>query len=221
MFFISKYLRKLKYVCALKLKINIMKKIILTAIAVFAFATGYSQEEGKFRVGLDFGYTIPSNGGGGVLLSIEPKYNLKDNMNVGLRIGAAAMVRDLNRNGESTSAKISANGSYVGTYDYYFNNSGGSFVPYVGGGVGYYSIANVEFDDVNSSTETVGLDATGKFGGLLRGGFEWGKFRMGLEYNLVPKSTLQDVSGAEVGTIANSYLGIHLGFYLGGGKWNK
>ncbi|SHG98473.1 outer membrane protein X [Flavobacterium micromati] len=198
-----------------------MKKIILAAIAVLAFANGHSQVEGKFRVGLDLGYTVPSNGGGGILFSIEPKYNIKDNMNVGLRIGAAAMVRDINTQGESTSAKISANGSYVGTYDYYFNKSGSSFVPYIGGGAGFYSIANVEFDNVQSSNDTVGLDASGKFGGLVRGGFEYGKFRMGLEYNLVPKSTLQNISGAEVGTIANSYLGIHLGFYIGGGKWGK
>jgi len=197
-----------------------MKKIILSAIAVFALTNIYSQEEGKFRVGLDLGYTVPSNGGGGVLFSIEPKFNLKDNMNVGLRIGGAAMVRDIKSDGESTSAKISANGSYVGTYDYYFNNSGGSFVPYIGGGAGYYSIANVEFDDVESSSD-VALDANGKMGGLIRGGFEWGKFRMGVEYNFVPKSDLQDMSGEKVGSISNTYLGIHLGFYLGGGKWGR
>jgi outer membrane protein W len=198
-----------------------MKKIILTALAVFALANGYSQEEGKFRVGLDLGYTVPSNGGGGILFSLEPKYNLKDNMNVGLRIGAAAMVRDISTDGGgTTSAKISANGSYVGTYDYYFNNSGSSFVPYIGGGAGYYSIANVEFDDVETSSN-VGLDASGKMGGLIRGGFEWGKFRMGIEYNLVPKSELQDLSGTKLANVSNSYLGIHLGFYVGGGKWGK
>jgi len=197
-----------------------MKKIILTVAAVCAFASGYAQKEGSFRVGLDLGYTIPSNGGGGVLFSIEPKYNIKENMNVGLRIGSAAMVRDIATDGESTSAKISANGSYVGTYDYYFNKSGKSFVPYVGAGAGYYSIANVEFNS-NNSSEQIGLDASGKMGGLVRAGFEWGKFRMGLEYNLVPKSTLQNTSGNEVGTISNSYLGIHLGFYVGGGKWGK
>lgn len=199
-----------------------MKKIVLAAMAVFAFANGYSQEEGKFRVGLDLGYTVPSNGGGGILFSLEPKYNLKDNMNVGLRIGAAAMVRDIKTDGETTSAKISANGSYVGTYDYYFNNSGSSFVPYIGGGVGYYSIANVEFDNLDDdSSETASLDASGKMGGLIRGGFEWGKFRMGIEYNLVPKSELQDTSGSKISDISNSYLGIHLGFYVGGGKWGK
>ncbi|WP_300978100.1 hypothetical protein [Flavobacterium sp.] len=197
-----------------------MKKIILTGLAVFAFTFANAQEKGKFRVGLDLGYTIPSNGGGGILISLEPKYNIADNMNVGLRIGSAAMVRDIETNSISSSAKISANGSYVGTYDYYFNGSGKSFVPYVGAGAGYYSIANVEFD-TNNNNDAIGLDANGKMGGLLRAGFEWGKFRMGLEYNLVPKSTLQNINGDKVGTISNSYLGIHLGFYVGGGKWSK
>lgn len=197
-----------------------MKKIVLSALAVFAFGLANAQEEGKFRVGLDLGYTVPSNGGGGVLFSLEPKYNIKDNMNVGLRIGAAAMVRDIQDNGETTSAKVSANGSYVGTYDYYFNGSGSSFVPYLGGGVGYYSIANVEFDDVDSSSD-VSLDASGKMGGLIRGGFEWGKFRMGLEYNFVPKSNLQNMSGDKIASVSNTYLGIHLGFYVGGGKWGR
>ena len=44
---------------------------------------------------------------------------------------------------------------------------------------------------------------------------------MGLEYNLVPKSNLQDLNGASVAKVSNSYLGIHLGFYVGGGKWGK
>jgi hypothetical protein len=141
-------------------------------------------------------------------------------MNVGLRIGIAAIVRDINDSGNTTSAKVAANGSYVATYDYYFNGAGKSFVPYIGAGAGYYSIANVEFDDTDNS-DNVMVDATGKMGGLVRGGFEWGKFRMGLEYNLVPESTLQDINGNNQGTVANSYVGIHLGFYVGGGKWGK
>ncbi len=196
-----------------------MKKIIVTVVAIFAFANGYSQKEGGFRVGLDLG-VVPTNGGGGALFSLEPKYNIKDNMNVGLRIGVAAIVRDINDSGATTSAKVAANGSYVATYDYYFNGAGKSFVPYIGAGAGYYSIANVELDDTANS-DNVMVDATGKMGGLVRGGFEWGKFRMGLEYNLVPESTLQDINGNNQGTVANSYVGIHLGFYLGGGKWGK
>jgi hypothetical protein len=197
-----------------------MKKIILAAFITLIFANVYSQKQGGFRVGLDLGYTVPSNGGGGLLLSIEPKYNIQENMNIGLRIGAAAMIRDIQDNGNTTSAKVSANGSYVATYDYYFNKAGKSFVPYIGGGAGYYSIANVEFSDAVDSDQ-MAIDAAGKMGALLRGGFEWGKFRMGLEYNLVPESNLQDMNGNNLGTVSNTYLGIHLGFYVGGGKWGK
>lgn len=196
-----------------------MKKTFLVVAAFLVFANGYSQKKSGFRVGLDFGF-VPANGGAGLLVSIEPKYNIKDNMNVGLRIGVVGIVRDLNDSGANTSAKVSANGSYVATYDFYFNKSGKSFVPYLGGGVGYYSIANVEFDDA-SNLENINIAASGKMGGLVRGGFEWGKFRMGLEYNLVPESTLRDINGNNRGTVSNTYVGIHLGFYIGGGKWGN
>lgn len=197
-----------------------MKKIVLSVIGLMSFAFASAQVEGKFRVGLDLGYTIPSSGGGGILFSLEPKYNIKDNMNVGLRIGSAAMVKNIESTiGTTVEAEIGANSSFVGTYDYYFKGNS-SFVPYVGGGAGIYSLANLEVNS-GSSTTTTEIDSNSKFGGLLRGGFEWGKFRMGLEYNLVPKSNIQNTSGTTVGTAKNSYLGIHLGFYIGGGKWGK
>lgn len=197
-----------------------MKKIILLVLVVLASVNGYSQEKGRFRVGLDFGY-VPSNGGGGGMFSIEPKYNLTDNMNVGLRLGVAGIAKDIQTDsGQSTTAKISANGSFLGTYDYYIHIGKMSFVPYIGAGVGYYEIANVEFDD--STSEDISPDSTGEMGGLIRGGFEWGKLRVGLEYNFVPDSKLQDANGNVTDvSVANSYLGIHIGFYLGGGKWGR
>ena len=195
-----------------------MKKIILLVLLALVFTNGYSQKKGAFRVGLDFGY-VPSSEGWGGLISIEPKYNLTDNMNVGLRLGAAGIAKDVEvNNGQSTTAKIAANGSFVGTYDYYFHIGSMSFVPYLGVGFGYYEIANIEFDD--STSETVTPDSSGEMGGLIRGGFEWGKLRVGVEYNIVPDSKLQDSNGNVTDvTVANSYVGISIGFYLGGGKW--
>jgi outer membrane protein X len=196
-----------------------MKKIMVLIFMVLALSQGYSQKKGAFRVGLDFGY-VPTGGGGGGMISLEPKFNLTDNMNVGLRLGAAGIARDIqNISGQSTTAKVSANGSLIGTYDYYLHKSGSSFAPYIGAGVGYYEIANVEFND-NSNT-TITPDSTSEFGGLIRAGFEWGKFRMGVEYNLIPDSTIKDTNGVDKGTVANSYVGLHLGFYLGGGKWGN
>lgn len=197
-----------------------MKKVVLLALMSLAVANGYSQEKGKFRVGLDVGY-VPAGGGGGGLLSLEPKYNIADNMNVGLRLGGAAVVRDLkSTDNEEFTAKVAGIGSYVGTYDYYFNNSGGNFVPYVGGGIGYYTLANVEVDDTADDT-AYSPSVSGVMGGLIRGGFEWAGFRMGLEYNFLPQSDIQDMDGDKVGTAKNAYLGIHIGFFVGGGKWGK
>lgn len=198
-----------------------MKKIILLALITLAVANGYSQKKGGFRVGLDFGY-VPTGGGGGGMFSLEPKYNLVDNMNVGLRLGAAGMAKDIqtNNTNQSTTAKVSANSSIVGTYDYYIHKSGGSsFAPYIGAGIGYYSLANVELDTNTSQELTPAV--TGEMGGLIRAGFEWGKFRMGVEYNFVPESDLQSANGVKIGTASNAYAGIHLGFFIGGGKWGK
>ena len=193
------------------------------ALITLAVANGYSQEQGKFRVGLDLGF-VPASGGAGVMLSIEPKYNMADNMNVGLRIGIAGIARDVQDDVNNPSAKIAANNSYVGTYDYYFHKSGlgSSFAPYVGAGFGYYSLANVEIDNTdNSVPDSFSPAVSGKMGGLIRAGFEWGKFRMGLEYNIVPDSDLENLNGVIIGPVKNAYLGIHLGFFLGGGKWGK
>ncbi len=198
-----------------------MKKIILLLLLALTFTNGYSQEKGKFRVGLDLGF-VPASGGGGGMLSIEPKLNIKDNMNVGLRIGGAAVVRDLvTTDNEEFTAKVAGISSFVGTYDYYFHKSGSSFAPYVGGGIGYYSLANVEVDDSSAESEELDPAVSGVFGGLIRGGFEWSGFRMGLEYNFIPDSDIENIGGEKVGTAKNAYLGIHIGFFVGGGKWGK
>lgn len=200
-----------------------MKKIILLAFMTLAVAKGYSQEEGKFRVGLDFGF-VPASSGGGGLISLEPKLNINDNMNVGLRIGAAGVVRDLVSNdNEEITAKVAGISSILGTYDYYFHESGSgnSFAPYIGGGIGYYSLANVEVDDSEVDDSELNPEVSSKFGGVIRGGFEWGGFRMGLEYNFIPDSDLESIDGEKIGTAKNSYLGISIGFFIGGGKWSK
>lgn len=203
-----------------------MKKIILLTLITLAVANGYSQEKGKLRVGLDFGY-VPASGGGGGLISLEPKFNINENMNVGLRLGGAAVVRDLvsNDEEEEISAKAAGISSILGTYDYYFHKSGSgsSFAPFIGGGIGYYSLANVEVDEDDSDVESSEYNPSvaSKFGGVIRGGFEWAGFRMGLEYNFIPDSELENLDGEKIGTAKNSYVGISIGFFVGGGKWGK
>lgn len=173
-----------------------------------------AQEVGKVRVGFNFGYAIP-DGGGGLSYSIEPKYNLKENMMVGLKLGAALMLKNIEGEGNegTLEADLAATGYYLGTFDYYFHKSG-SFAPYVGAGLGFYKIASLEVNNV-------AFDASNQFGGLMRCGFELGKFRLGAEYNLIPKSDLEDLNGNPAGESVNSFINIHLGFFFGGGQWSN
>lgn len=203
-----------------------MKKILLLGlITLGGFFQMNAQNANTFRFDFDLGYAIPQAGGGGFALYLEPKWNIKDNMNVGLRLGAAGLIKELNTNGNTTEGEIGTNTSYLGTYDYFFSDGSSSFVPFVGGGVGYYSLASVKFDDLDNGddfNQSTDLKVSGKLGGMLRAGFNWGRFKVSLDYNLVGKSDLQDMDGNVVGTTKNGYFGISLGVFAGGGgKWGR
>jgi outer membrane protein X len=200
------------------------KSMIVMAFLIFGIlGLANAQEKGKFRVGLDLGYTVPSSGGGGFLFYLEPKYNIQDNMNIGLRIGGAAMVRDFvyYSNIDEGSAKVAINGSYVLTYDYYFKTEGSNFAPFIGAGLGWMNFASVEFDTTVDPDDYGTLSGNSAFAPVLRAGFEAAKFRLSLDYNFVPKSDLVNLQGNVIGESANAYLGIAIGFYVGGGKWRN
>ena len=198
--------------------------IVVLAVLIFGVTfTANAQEKGKFRVGLDLGYAAPMAGGGGMLFYLEPKYNIQDNMNIGLRIGGAAMVRDLviYSNSDDASAKLAINGSYVLTYDYYFKTPGSNFAPFVGAGLGWMNFASIEVDTTVDPEDYGTLSGNSAFAPVIRAGFESSKFRLSLDYNIVPKSELINTQGTVIGETGNAYLGIAVGFYVGGGKWRN
>jgi outer membrane protein X len=192
-----------------------MKQIIcsLMALAIIQFSLAQGTDTvrvfKKFKVDVSLGYAIPlsssvSSGGsggynGGAIFAVEPKYAFADAFALGLRIEAAALVHEYTNN-YSQTVKGKANVSYLLTGDYYFSNK--SFRPFLGAGLGVFTIANVDSSTVNSNSNTI--PTTSQFGGLLRVGFEAGHFRLGVEYNIVG-------SGA-------SYLGLKVGVCIGGGR---
>jgi hypothetical protein len=198
-----------------------MKKLIFTMYLTFVVAIVSAQQQGAFRVGFDFGIAVPK-GGAGLLAAIEPKYNIADNMNVGLRLGSAILAKEIeyNTSSEEVKAEVGVNAAMLLTYDYYLNKGGRSAF-YIGGGAGFFGLANVKVDEENSPDEISTVGVNRKAGGMVRLGFESGKFRMGVEYNLIPETELQNMNGTIVGTSRNSYAGMHMGFYFGGGKWGK
>ena len=190
-----------------------MNTIKTACLIGFSLLSGVlaAQEKGSFRFGGDLGYMMPKDGGG-ISYHIEPKYYITDQINVGFKYGGTASVRiaeSTHPDLEGEEADLGFSATYLGTADYYLNTSDHAFVPYVGGGVGVFHTANVTFSDDFRAGEST------KFGGMVRGGFETGRFRMGVEYMLIPETKLESVLlGKQAGTISNSYLNIHVGYFI-------
>jgi outer membrane protein X len=73
------------------------------------------KKRGGFRVGLDLGYTVPSMVVKVFILDGKPN-NIKDNIMLVYVLVQQRWLAISNLNNNNTTAKISANGSYVGTY---------------------------------------------------------------------------------------------------------
>ena len=201
-----------------------MKKLLTLCLFIGLSTLTFAQQAGKFRIGMDLGPAIPKNGGIGALVNIEPKINVRDNLNVGIRLGIAGLAKDVTYFdiSQDYEGEVSANVSVAGTLDYYFNNGGSNFAPYIGAGFGYYALSSVEIDaGAIDDTDVGNLEANFKWSPMLRAGIELGRFRMGAEYNFIPPSNLQDTSGAVIGEAINQYFGFTFGFYVGGGRWRK
>lgn len=181
----------------------------MTALAIGAviFTNAQTEQTFKpFKVDIALGYAIPSGSGSkaGGLLAIEPKYALNDNLTLGLRMEMAATAQGTTVNNEFKEGNVKASGSYLATADYYFNTN--RFRPFVGAGAGIYTNASA---DLGEATTSADVQKANKFGFAPRAGFEFGHFRTAVEYNVAGKS----------GSLNHNYLGIKLGFFIGGGRY--
>lgn len=192
--------------------------LALGAMTSFSVMAQSKTDLKPFKVDVSLGYAMPGGTGAksGVLFAIEPKYAVINNLSLGLRMEAAVIARFSGYNDEGTvnSASVKAAGSYLATGDYYFSDNY-SLRPFAGAGAGIFSLASAEFDSNQGA-----ISGGSKFGGMVRTGIEMKHFRLGVEYNIVPKTTFTgfDNNGDEAKlTSKNSYLGIKLGVCIGGG----
>jgi hypothetical protein len=201
-----------------------MKKLFSVLVLLLLLHTAYGQRSGGFRFQMDLGAAVPKNGGIGVLFNLEPQILVKSNLAIGLRIGAAGLAKDVTYFDipEDYQGEISANTSLTGTVNYYFNKGESRVAPYIGAGFGYFALSSVKLEDSDISGDEVGnLAANFAWAPMVRAGIELGKFRIGAEYNFVPSSDLQNISGDVIGEAINEYFGFTLGFFVGGGKWGR
>ncbi len=203
-----------------------MRKIALLPFLAFLCISLYAQnyeeftpiEYKPFRVDLFGGLAMPAGNlvGGGILLGIEPKYALTPVFNAGLRLEGAGLVRSfyhLSLTQQKIQADLTLMGSTVVTTDYYFNSNSPSDIRYFAGlGAGAYWYGAASFEgNTNTDTDPAETKAGVRFGMMPRIGIEGYHLRLAAEYNFVGKA----------GRTRNSYLGLKLGIYLGGGKINE
>lgn len=164
----------------------------------------------KWRFEGMMGYARPSGPGNkaGVLLSFEPKYNVTDQLSVGLRNELTAMARGyVDVNGNSFSGKAGAGLSFLVTGDYFFTTT--LVRPFAGAGAGIHNLFQAEVN--TTGNQVVNLPAVTKPGMLLRTGVDVWHFRAALEYNLVGKT----------GEVNNNYWGLKIGIVIGGGPYQN
>lgn len=195
-----------------------LKKKLLPIIALFCLVNLNAQV--TFRI--EPGVLLKTDSDNlGLLLNIEPKVNASENTVIGLRFGIALNPQKIKIDNTSSffidEFDDNAIISFIPTYDYYLNDK--KHRPYVGLGLGYYLFNEIDLSDRNNSSADI-LEGSVKnqLGFLLRGGLGIRNTRLGLEYNFMPKAEIQIPNGQTVGTIDNSYLGLSIGFTIGGKK---
>ena len=199
-----------------------MKKIclVLTLGTVLSLSAIAQDDLKPFKCDVSLGYAIPGGSGskGGILFVVEPKYAVIPNVAVGLRMEGAMVARfggSYDMYGDPQDVSIKFSSSYLATGDYYITNNY-KMRPFVGAGAGVFLLAGIES---NSSSDNVSSGS--KFGGMVRAGIEISHFRVGVEYNIVPKTKFNgwDENGDPVTglTSNNSYIGIKIGACFGGG----
>ena len=194
-----------------------LKSVLLAAFTLLALAV-CAQDFKPFKVNLSLGYARPAGQGasGGILLSVEPKYGLTDNLDLGLKGEVAVVANSISINDKNGDASVKGLGSYLVTGTYYLSKT--NFRPYLGLGVGLYTIAGttVTITDGQVDDKDYAVEASSKLGAMVRAGFKAGHFNLGVEYNIVPTSK-SDLLGQAIHS-KNSYLGVKLGFDIGGGR---
>jgi len=198
------------------------KLLPLILIAFFVFLKVEAQEPNRARVGIsiDAGRSFDIEKlSFGIGISVDPAYNISDHQIIGLSLGAFALAKTIDE--KALSSEGIGLTSLMGTYDHFIlQNNKIAFS--VGGGLGVFNIAHTFRNNSLSSfrNEDETLFTGAKPGVMIRPGFEYGKFRLALELNLIPSHDYASKIYNFSGTNINTFLKWKMGVFIGGGHHN-
>lgn len=192
-----------------------MKKQLLTLALMVFTSVAFAQDYKAFKVGLGLGYAGAPDGEGGIAVYLEPAYRVSDEIAIGLRMETAVLLKGVSTDGTTidSDGSASANGSFTLNGQYYLSNE--KFRPFVGLGLGLYSLASVEIAGDDGA-----LSAGTEFGFYPRVGFDYGHLNLIFDYNFIPNTdgTIDINTNPQEVEIKNSYFTIKLGVSIGGGS---
>ncbi|TRX54837.1 hypothetical protein FNH22_18965 [Fulvivirga sp. M361] len=217
-----------------------LRKILLLVTLLFRLFNLNAQEQGNIKLKIEAGFDLEKPG---LFLNVEPKVRATKNSVIGLRVGVvgysgtkSVSTIDTQTTGNNADFEYiinekSGNGiiSFVPTFDHYLNENiflnKHFFRPYLGLGVGYYLLGTyievTQLDKANASEDEIKGSVSNQVGLLVRGGIEFDKLIIGLEYNFTPKADIELPDGQTIGTIDLSFFGLSFGFTIGLGKSAK
>lgn len=200
------------------------KKLALFGLFVVYSIHIQAQLSNNLKVSAEGGFPIGKTSDNlGFFIYVEPKLKVHENTFLGIRFGIAINTQTLeNENSRQFSFDAASDHGFfsiVPTLDYYWPKE--RFSPFIGVGVGPYSLANTldisGFGTGNRDEDNFEVEIGYRLGGLIRGGVEFEKLRIGIEYNFVPETSVTSpFSEKKVGTVNSSYYGFSFGYVLKG-----
>lgn len=220
-------------------KSRLLKTIVLLKIVLFGWLPLIAQEAPNLQLKIETGLLMTSENSErlGLFFRVEPKLKIFKNTFIGLRIGISVNEQEIedfdpaqfnfydNINDSPIQFINPDNGllSMVPTLDYYFMEP--KFRPYLGVGVGYYFLTTYnrfsQSGTANPSEDLLEVSVNNQIGWLLRGGLNFGKLIVGLEFNYIARAEMQIPNGQIIGTVDNRYIGLSFGYAIGIGRSSK
>ncbi len=197
--------------------------ILINVVTLPSIISAQSQNYQPIRFDLGPSYIITDEywGGWGIGSWAELKYNLKDQIAVGVRVDGIAALGGMLSDKPEISQKAGV--AFLLKGDYFFSDH--KIRPFAGMGMGMYIHGGQKVS--TGTTGTSASQAAGKFFGIAPEiGIDLSHFRISLVYNILMGSTMEasqtvttgGTSIQQAAKISQNYWGIEIGGYFGGGK---
>jgi outer membrane protein X len=196
-----------------------MRTKIAAFVVVAAFGSSARAQAQNYQpVRVDLTLVIAYGGSGDISawgggLAVEPKYNLTDQLSLGLRLEYSGLVSQ-SYTLAGLDLSVSARGvlALLAKADYYLTTS--SSRPFVGLGAGYYSIGSSDVGSTGLSAE-----AFSGFGVFPQFGVNFGHFRLAVGYHAIfGEAQTVVVAGIAPPTLSKNYVAFEIGGTFGGGR---